>query len=105
MRAILTTVGTNDFLSELVSCAATCWDWPRLVHQPPNVDDARAFRLLAESLRPCLEHAAFPLGIAEFRNVPRAWPRADELCIQYARLCARTTFGPLRFWVTAVPIR
>ncbi len=89
LGSILTGVGVNDSMSHLVAAAAACWDWPRLVFEPPAVADVRAFLALAAALRPCLEQTAFPVGIAGFESVPHRWPTADELGVQYSMLCSR----------------
>jgi hypothetical protein len=88
LTSILGSVGVNDSLSHLVSAAARCWDWPRLVFDRPTVPDVRAFVALAGALRPCLEHTLFPAGIAEFVAVPHHWPDDNAPAVQYVTLCS-----------------
>jgi hypothetical protein len=89
LKDIFSGVGTNTSMSHLVSMAAQCWDWPRLMFERPTANDVSAFRSLAKLLRPCLEHTLFPTGIREFVGVPAKWPHDDDLCVQYMILCGR----------------
>jgi len=89
LKDIFSGVGTNTSMSHLVSMAAKCWDWPRLMFERPTANDVSAFRSLAKLLRPCLEHTLFPTGIREFVGVPASWPRDEDLCVQYMILCGR----------------
>ena len=88
LGSILGSVGVNDSLSHLVSAAARCWDWPRLVFDRPTVPDVRPFVALAGPLPPCLDHFLFPAGIAEFEAVPHHWPDDSALAVQYVTLCS-----------------
>ena len=89
LKDIFSGVGTNTSMSSLVSMAAQCWDWPRLMFERPTASDVTAFRSLAKLLKPCLQYTLFPTGIREFAGVPAEWPRDEDLCVQYMILCNR----------------
>jgi hypothetical protein len=89
LGGIFSTVGVNDSMAHFFLAAGRCWDWPRLVVERPTVDDVRAVRSLAASLRPCLQHTLMPRRVGDFSAVEDRWPEDDELCIQYVMLCSR----------------
>ena len=88
---LLTSEGMNAGYARAMDAMCTCFHWGRLVSTPPSTDDVRAFRDLAQLLRPYLLRAQWPDGerFPHLANLTHGWPSNDILSCQYVALLRR----------------
>ncbi len=79
---ILTTVGCNDDMSELLTKSAMCWDWETLAVSRPTAEHVRAFRDVALILR-CAKNyfsLCFPPLKKPGKTLNGRTPQKDSSC-------------------------
>ena len=67
--------GVNAGMARAFQLMCQCFDFSRLVSEPPSIGDVEAFKQLARMLLPVLRHTEWP----PWPEVVRGWPRNATL--------------------------
>ena len=80
--------GVNAGYARALQLACQCFEWNRLLHNAPSVDDLQRFGELYGMLKPYLRHTEWP-DRESFPRVQRSWPNAQVMQVQYVLLLNR----------------
>ena len=80
--------GANAGFRRVLQACDVCFDWARLLHTTPKVNDLTEFKELVQRVLPYLRNTEWP-SRDDFPAVEHAWPRLDALQVQYVLLLSR----------------